>query len=101
MKQDVDERLCRLLLTDAPPERDPLFRLRVIERLEHRRYRHRSLLLLAGAVLTALLGAASFAAVEAPLAAGVIALLGMAVVTAAALSIRGVLQVLALMRGRI
>jgi len=99
MNQDVDERLGRLLRADAPPERDALFRLRVIERRERLRYRHRTLTLLGAAALTALLGVASFTAVQSPFAAGAIALLGLAVVTAGVLSVRGVLQVLELARG--
>jgi hypothetical protein len=99
MNQDVDERLGRVLRADAPPERDALFRLRVIERRERVRYRHRTLTLVAAAALTTLLGVASFTAVASPFAAGALALLGVAVVTAGVLSVRGVLQVIGLARG--
>jgi hypothetical protein len=42
MAQDMDERLAKLLLLDAPPARDPLFRLSVLQRRERQRFRQRS-----------------------------------------------------------
>jgi hypothetical protein len=41
MTIDVDKALANLLRDDAPAERDPLFRVAVLERLERARYRRR------------------------------------------------------------
>jgi hypothetical protein len=51
MDDERDERISQLLLRNAPPERDPLFRVKVLERRERQRYQ-RSVWLLLGAVLT-------------------------------------------------
>ncbi len=45
MSEDMDEKLAGLLLGDAPPVRDPLFRLGVLARRERQRFRRRSLML--------------------------------------------------------
>lgn len=49
MHDENDERLTELLLRNAPPLRDPLFRVKVLERRERQRFR-RSILQLAGSV---------------------------------------------------
>jgi hypothetical protein len=49
MHDENDERLTQLLLRNAPPLRDPLFRVQVLERRERQRFR-RSVLQLLGAV---------------------------------------------------
>jgi TRAP-type C4-dicarboxylate transport system permease large subunit len=46
-----DERLSELLRQDAPPARDPMFRLKVLERRETARFRRHSLLLAAIALV--------------------------------------------------
>lgn len=48
---EQDDRLTRLLLRGAPPERDPLFRIKVLERRERRRFRRSVLLLIAGVLV--------------------------------------------------
>ena len=47
MIPDNYERLAGLLLGDAPPVRDPMFRLRVLARRERQRFRRRSVMLFA------------------------------------------------------
>jgi hypothetical protein len=53
---EQDDRLARLLLRAAPPEHDPLFRIKVLERRERQRFRRSVLLLIAGvlAIMVAL-----------------------------------------------
>jgi hypothetical protein len=50
MKTDIDERIATLLNADAPPERDPVFRVKLLERRERQRF-HRRSLAVAGAAL--------------------------------------------------
>jgi hypothetical protein len=50
MNDEKDERLSQFLLRKAPPERDPLFRVKVLERRERLRFR-RSVLQLVGSVV--------------------------------------------------
>ena len=45
---DGDERLTAALLADAPPERDPLFRIEVLTRMERARFRRQLLLSVLG-----------------------------------------------------
>jgi hypothetical protein len=39
----ADERIATALQHDAPPPRDPIFRLQVLERRERQQFRHRAL----------------------------------------------------------
>jgi hypothetical protein len=57
MSDDVDQRIVDLLRQDAPPARDPVFRLRVLERREHRRFQQRLFTMLAGALMILLVSA--------------------------------------------
>ncbi len=55
MTHDPDQRIADLLRADAPAERDPLFRVAVLHRLEREKYRRQIVSLIAcGAVLAAL-----------------------------------------------
>jgi hypothetical protein len=99
MKQDIDERLGRLLREDAPPAHDPWFRIRLLERRERLRFRHRSLTLLAAAVVMAVFPAILLGLVANPIAAGLVAVFIVALIGASLLSIRGVLQVVRWLRG--
>ena len=57
---DIDRQLAVILREGAPPRRDPLFRVRVLQRLERRRFRRRLYVLgiaACGAVAIAGLGA--------------------------------------------
>ena len=47
MTDRADEKIAELLRSDAPAERDGVFRLRVMERREQKRFRNWSLLVLA------------------------------------------------------
>lgn len=99
MIDDLDERLGGWLRADAPPERDPLFRVALIERRERQRFRRRSRALLSAAAASAVLPAVAFTVAPDPFAAGLIAALCMALIAAALLSARGVVRVMRLLRG--
>ena len=92
MTQDQEERLGRLLREDAPPKRDPLFRLGVLERREHQRFQRRSLALLAAAASLALIFWIGFNAGAGLLATLVVALFCAAVAVSYFLSMRGVTE---------
>ena len=98
MTQGIDEKLGRLLREDAPPERDALFRIRLLERREQRRFRHRSLMLLAAATVLAVVPVITLNFVADPLAAGLIAVFCMALIAACLFSVRGVLRVMRWLR---
>ncbi len=55
MSEDRDDRIAHLLNAAAPPARDPLFRLRVMELRERRQFQRRSYTMLAAALLILLL----------------------------------------------
>ena len=59
MTQDKDQRIADLLRADAPPARDPLFRLKVLERREHRQFRQRSFTMFAGVLVIILVSTIS------------------------------------------
>jgi O-antigen/teichoic acid export membrane protein len=99
MTQDTDDRLGRLLREDAPPERDPLFRIRLLERREHRRFRQRSLALLVGAAVLTVIPAITLALMDNPIAAGVAAVFCVALLGAGLASFRGLLQAVRWLRG--
>lgn len=54
MTPDENEHIANLLRAAAPPVRDPMFRLRVLERRERQHFQRRSLLLLAAALASVL-----------------------------------------------
>ena len=51
MSEDRDDRIVELLRADAPPARDPVFRVSVLERREQRRFQRRLYTMLAGALV--------------------------------------------------
>jgi hypothetical protein len=51
MNNTLDEKLGQLLRQDAPPERDPAFRIGLLERRERQRYERRQRWVLASAVM--------------------------------------------------
>jgi hypothetical protein len=53
MHDEKDEQLTQLLLRNAPPSRDPLFRVKVLERRERRRFERNVLQLLGVVVMVA------------------------------------------------
>lgn len=48
MSEDRDDRIVQFLREAAPPARDPVFRLRVLERREQRQFQRRLFTMLAG-----------------------------------------------------
>ena len=61
---DLDARLTAALEADAPPSRDPLFRVEVLERLERTRFQRRVVLILAIAAAAGLAAALNAQAVS-------------------------------------
>ena len=57
MSEDRDRRIGNLLRADAPPARDPVFRLRVLERREQRQFQRTLFTILAGALVIVLVSA--------------------------------------------
>jgi hypothetical protein len=55
MNMDLDERIATVLRENAPPQRDAMFRIAVLERLERQRFKRRlSLLAVAAAAVVVL-----------------------------------------------
>ena len=98
MNSNSDEALAGLLLAGAPPERDPFFRIALIERRTRQRYRQRQRMLLAIAAVAALLPVLAFAAIQslgaALLPATLAFIFGGGLVAASVFSLRGVRQVM-------
>ncbi len=57
MSENPDARIAALLGENAPPSRDPVFRVRVMERREQRRFRQRLYTMIAGVLLILVLSA--------------------------------------------
>jgi hypothetical protein len=57
MSEDQDQRVADFLRENAPPSRDPLFRIKVLERRERGQFRRRSFTLLAGGLSIILVSA--------------------------------------------
>ena len=93
MTDEVDETLGRLLREGAPPERDPLFRISVLERRERQRFQRRTHKLLAITVLLAVLGIVGANLGDRLLAVTLISAFCVTLVAASLLSVRGVLLV--------
>jgi len=55
---NIDERIATALQHDAPPPRDPMFRIQLLERRERQRFRRRALQALAGGVAVLAVSAA-------------------------------------------
>jgi hypothetical protein len=51
MSEKQDQRIVNLLRAGAPPARDPLFRLKVLERREQQRFQRRLFTMLAGTLV--------------------------------------------------
>ena len=51
MTEDRDDRIVEFLREQAPPARDPVFRVKVLERREHRQFQRRLLTMLAAALV--------------------------------------------------
>jgi hypothetical protein len=94
MSDERDAKLGRLLLEGSPPERDPMFRIRVLERRERQRYASRSRSLRVIAAIVVLIHLLALALAPSALVAGISALLCLAVLAAGALSWRAAARVL-------
>lgn len=57
MSEDNDLRIANLLTADAPLPQDPLFRVSVLERREHRRFQQRLFTMTGGALVIILISA--------------------------------------------
>ena len=55
MSEDRDDRIVEYLRQAAPPARDPVFRLRVLERREQRQFQRRLFTMLAGVLVIILI----------------------------------------------
>jgi hypothetical protein len=103
MNENLDEKLGQLLRQDAPPERDPAFRIALLERRERQRYQHRQRMVLAcGAMLAVLLAVVftlSRTLGDRMWAVLLIATFCAALAAASLFSVRGVLMVVRHLRG--
>ena len=61
MSEDRDDRIGQFLREQAPPARDPVFRLKVLERREQRQFRRRWLTMLAAMLVIILVATFGFA----------------------------------------
>ena len=103
MSNQLDERLGQLLRQGAPPERDPMFRIALLERRERQRYQRRQWTVLAGAallgVLFVILVALNHTLGDRMWMVLLAAIFCTAAVAASVHSLRGVLQVVRHLRG--
>ena len=81
---NIDERITAALQHDAPPPRDPLFRVQVLERAERQRFRRSARLAIAGTVGVLVVSVLTVSAGSMAYVAGSVLLLGLVVVTGAA-----------------
>jgi hypothetical protein len=100
MSEDHDERIGALLRSEAPPVRDVMFRLAVLERREQKRFRQRSLVLLTAAIAVSVIFAGGVAAGEDLVITALVAMLIAGLAGACVLSLRGVREVLHRLRTR-
>ena len=82
MSHETDPRIADLLRAEAPAPRDPLFRVRVLERREERRYRRRLYTMLVGILVIFILSAS---AISIGVGAGGLGIVG-TIITGAALA---------------
>jgi hypothetical protein len=82
MHDEKDERLTQLLLRNAPPSRDPLFRVKVLERRERRRFRRNVVQLVGSVAMLAMILAVSVGLTGETYEAARIAVLGAAAAVA-------------------
>jgi hypothetical protein len=90
MSEDPDVKLGALLREGGVPERDPLFRIRVLERRERRDFQRRAWLLRGMLAVLVVLPAIGFALGSRLLPAGLAVTFGAASIAAGVFSVRGV-----------
>jgi hypothetical protein len=78
---NVDERITAALQHDAAPPRDPVFRLRVLERREQQRFRRRSLHALAAGAAVAVIAALAVSGGAQEYTAGIVLLCALVLTT--------------------
>ena len=98
MTHDLDPRFAELLRKDAPAERDPVFRVEVLCRLERAKYRRRLGALLALALVLAAIAAAGVATGGAAREATIALLIGTALTAAYFIVAPALTQLLARLR---
>jgi hypothetical protein len=85
----VDERITAALRHDAPPPRDPVFRLQVLERREQQLFRRRARQALAGATGVVVVSALTANGGSEAYTAGSVLLFALVVITAAVVYLPG------------
>jgi hypothetical protein len=80
---DIDERITAALRHDAPPLRDPLFRIQLLERAERQRFRRRTQQALAGGAAVVAVSALTVGAGGEAYTAGGVLLFALVLVTGA------------------
>jgi len=98
MSDDVDSKLGALLLSGAPPARDPLFRIRVLERRERERYVRQLRVLLGVACVVLIVHGMALLAAPDVFTAGLGAVIGLAILGAGTLSAAAVVRMARILR---
>ena len=80
---NIDERITAALQHDAPPPRDPVFRIQLLERREQRRFRRRVQQALAAGAAVVVVSALTLRAGDMAYAAGAVLLFALVLVSAA------------------
>jgi hypothetical protein len=80
---NIDERITAALQHDAPPPRDPMFRIQLLERAEHQRFCRRVLQALAGGAAVLVVSALTVMAGSMAYVAGSVLLFALVLVTGA------------------
>ena len=80
---NIDERITTALQHDAPPPRDPLFRIQLLERRERQRFRRRTQQALAGGAAVLIVSALTVSAGSMAYVAGSVLLFALVLVTGA------------------
>ena len=80
---DIDDRITAAVRHDAPPPRDPAFRLQVLERRERQRFRRRAVHALAAAAAVASVSALAARASGEAYTAGSVLLFALVLITGA------------------
>jgi len=80
---NIDERITAALQHDAPPPRDPLFRIQLLERREQQRFRRRTQQALAAGAAVVIVSALTVSAGNMAYVAGGVLLFALVLVSAA------------------
>jgi hypothetical protein len=80
---NIDERITAALQHDAPPPRDPVFRIQLLERRERQRFRRRAQQALAGGAAVLIVSALTVSAGSMAYMAGSVLLFALVLVTGA------------------